>query len=127
MLILIALLQRSPQDIARLKSGALKVASLALVLLGLGQVACSASAAAAIRAATVQAAATCEAIFVPLDPGFAPICTTSEQIALAIEAWASSSATTGTDAGAIGAASPAARSTFLRSWLLSHGGVELTK
>jgi hypothetical protein len=89
--------------------------------------ACSASEAAAIRSATQSAAATCEAIFVPLDPAFAPICTTAEQIALSIEAWASSSSTTGTDAGAIGAASQAARSTFMRSWLLAHGGVELSK
>ena len=80
---------------------------------------------------TTTAGAACEVVFTAVDPSLAPLCTTAEQVAEAIEALtAQASATLTNDAGvAVAAATVAVKPTNAQvyQWLVAHGATPVTK
>lgn len=81
--------------------------------------------------ATTVAADVCEVVFTAVDPTLAPLCTTAEQVAEAIEALTAQVTVAVTDdaGAAVGAATVAVKptNTQVYQWLVAHGTKPVTK
>lgn len=93
-----------------------RASCIALVMAFVGCVGClSASTQNTIKSVTDTAGSVCQVVFLSVDPSLAPLCTTAQDVAKAIEALIAQA----TDGGSTGAANPSQADVY--AWLAAHG------